>query len=144
MKQSMLFVFGLVIALSIITAGCTSKELSVDAKWVRPAAKGANSAIFFTIENPTNQDVALVRVNTTVAEHAELHRSEMDENGVMKMEHQDKVLVPAGGRTIFEPGGYHVMLIGLKQDLLVGDNIMVTLIFDNGEQLELDVPVKEQ
>jgi len=47
-----------------------------------------------------------------------------------------------GGRLTFEPGGLHVMLMGLTQDLVEGDTIQVTLIFEISGEFEFDVPVE--
>lgn len=53
--------------------------------------------------------------------------------------------VPIGGKESIEfgPGGYHVMLVGLKQDLNAGDEIEITLHFKNQEDLLVTVPVQE-
>ena len=55
----------------------------------------------------------------------------------------DGVAVPAGGEVAFKPGGYHVMIMGLKQDMVAGKTIKVTLKFQSGKELTLDVPVKD-
>ena len=53
------------------------------------------------------------------------------------------ILIPAGGVAQLRPGGLHVMLIGLTQDLEADTTIALTLTFDDGTVMELDVPVRE-
>jgi copper(I)-binding protein len=53
------------------------------------------------------------------------------------------VVFPAGEETIFQPGGLHVMLIGLHQYLNVGDSFTVTLVMEKAGEISLNVVVKE-
>ena len=72
--------------------------------------------------------------------------SSMDTNlagGVMMMVQQENVPVGAQSQIEFSPGGLHVMLIGLNQDLNPGDTFQVTLNFENAGQITMDVPVRE-
>ena len=67
----------------------------------------------------------------------------MDSNGVMSMKMQKSVPVPAQQEVIFKPGGLHVMLFNLKQDLKVGDTMTLTLNFKEVGDVVIDVPVRE-
>ena len=72
--------------------------------------------------------------------------SSMDTNlagGVMMMVQQENVRVGAQSQLEFTPGGLHVMLIGLAQDLNPGDTFQVTLTFEKAGRITLDVPVRE-
>jgi len=104
---------------------------------------GQNDAVCFVIDNPTGQDDTLLEVRGDVAEAAEVHLSKMDENGVMSMERQESVSVPARSAVEFKPGGLHVMLIDLKNDLQIGDAFEITLVFQNMGEINLNVPVRE-
>ena len=55
----------------------------------------------------------------------------------------DKIDVPANGETVLKPGGLHVMLIGLKQDLKVGQIVPVTLTFEDGSKKKIEAPVRK-
>ncbi len=63
------------------------------------------------------------------------------EGGVMTMVQQENVPVAAQSQVEFKPGGLHVMLIGLKQDLNPGDSFTIRLNFEKAGQITLDVPV---
>jgi copper(I)-binding protein len=77
-----------------------------------------------------------------VAGVVELHRSAI-EDGVMRMRQVEAIEVPASGQMRLEPGGYHLMLIGVKRELRNGDRFPITLEFElSGTQvLEVEVEV---
>jgi len=60
----------------------------------------------------------------------------------MSMHHQMSVNIPAGEQVVFEPGGYHVMLINLQRDLIDGETISLNLKFKNAGEIRLEVPVR--
>ena len=67
----------------------------------------------------------------------------MDSEGIMSMEQQDQVPIPANEIVEFAPGGLHVMLVSLGQDLSVGDTFPITLVFQNHGEMSLSVEVKQ-
>ncbi len=135
-------ILGLLGAALLAACGGGSGSLAVRDAWARPAEQGQNSAVYFVIENPGAADT-LLGVSSDAAEAVEMHRSVMADDGTMKMEHQKSVSVPAKGSLEFKPGSYHVMLIGLKQPLKVGDTFQATLHFQNGGDIPLEVTVRQ-
>jgi hypothetical protein len=129
---SLLFVLSL--------AACQPGVLTVEEAWGRPGAAGDTSGVFFTIDNPSAEDTLLSAVSD-VAAAVEIHQTVMD-GDIMRMEMQDSVVVPAGGLE-FKPGGLHVMLIGLRQDLNPGDRFSLTLNFEQAGPIVLDVEVRQ-
>jgi copper(I)-binding protein len=127
--------------LALVLGACGQKTLSVENAWARPGITGNNSAVYFVINNPTGTEDVLLSASTPAAEGAEMHMSLMDENGVMQMQQQASVPVPARGEVEFQPGSLHVMLINLPQDLNTGETISLTLTFQNAGAIELSVPV---
>ncbi len=73
-----------------------------------------------------------------------MHITMVDANNVMSMHPQATVDIPAGGTVEFKPGGLHVMLIGLKQDLKAGDTYTLTLQFRNAGDVPVTVMVRDQ
>ncbi|MBC6934312.1 MAG: copper chaperone PCu(A)C, partial [Chloroflexi bacterium] len=66
-------------------------------------------------------------------------------NDVMKMRPvEGGIEIPAGGSVELKPGGYHVMLMQLPRDLLPGQAIMLTLVFESGVELPVAVPVYDK
>jgi hypothetical protein len=108
--------------------------------WIRPAAQGGNGAVYFVIQSSAADE--LLQVSSDVAEAVEMHKSTMN-GDVMEMHPQQSVPLAAGEQVTFEPGGLHIMLIGLRQDLKVGDEIEVSLHFKNTPELKVTVPVMD-
>ncbi len=107
-----------------------------------PAAK--NGAIFMRIDNEGETPAQLISAQTESAHMVQIHTNIMD-GDIMKMEHLENGLeIPAHGCALLERGGYHIMLMGLNADFEEGQNISLTLTFDDGEELSLDVPVADE
>jgi copper(I)-binding protein len=139
MKRIFLFLITM-----FILGGCAVAEtVKVDSPWARPGKKDGNSAAYFVIENNTKMDDRLVSAKSSISETSELHMTKMDSESKMMMMPQESIDLKAGDKVIFEPGGYHVMLLNLKKDLQVGEKIKLTLTFEKAGNIELDIPVKE-
>ncbi len=120
-----------------------AKGMSVDNPYVREVPPGQmTSATFLTIKNDSDKDVALIKANSDVAKHVELHEHVHD-NGMMKMRQVPKIIIPAKGETVLKPGGYHIMLIGLNRKIKAGDIVDLTLEFDNGDKKPIKAEVKK-
>jgi hypothetical protein len=80
-----------------------------------------------------------------VAGVTELHEMAMEKD-VMKMRQIPGLDLAAGKATELKPGGYHVMLMDLKQQIKAGDTVPITLVFeDDAKQRftqEIKAPVK--
>ena len=96
---------------------------------------------FMVFKNITNSDRAVISAQSNVADKVELH-THIHENGVMRMRQVEKIDVPAGGEVILKPGGYHVMLIGLKQPLDLGQVVEIQFNFDDGSSEKIQAEVK--
>jgi copper(I)-binding protein len=99
-----------------------------------------NTAAYFTIENDTYEDIFLVGANAEIVNSAELH-NHISVGGVMKMQKQDKVKVPAGGTVKFTPGGLHVMLFGLKAPLKEGQSVSLNIVTEQGLLIDFEAKV---
>jgi copper(I)-binding protein len=102
---------------------------------------GGTGAVYATLANAGVQADSLVSASTDVAQTVELHEVK-HEGGVMKMRPVQAIPVPAKGKTELKPGGYHIMLMGLKHDLKPGDTIPVTLKFERGGEVRVEAAVK--
>ncbi len=111
--------------------------------WARAALKDGNSAAYMLLHNHSTEDDALIGASSDVATAVEVHLSKMKDDGTMEMIKQESVALPADGEVELKPGSYHIMLIGLVKDLNVGDEITVTLDFENAEDVTLTIPVME-
>lgn len=60
------------------------------------------------------------------------------------MQHVDALPLPANGEIMMQPGGYHIMLMGLKAPLTEGESFPVTLVFESGTEIIIDAEVKKR
>ena len=111
--------------------------------WARAAMAGGNSAAYMLLHNHGTEADALIGASSDVADAVEIHLSQMNANGTMEMIPQESIALPAEGDLELKPGSYHIMIIGLKQDLNVGDEITLTLHFKNHKDITLTIPVME-
>lgn len=117
-------------------------DLVIADAWTRATAPTArNGGAFMTITNKGSQPDRLVAASTPASERTELHTHRMD-NGMMMMRPvEGGIDVPANGAAELKPGGLHVMMLGLKQPLVEGETIPVTLTFAHAGSVTVDVPV---
>ena len=94
-----------------------------------------------TLEASGGQGDRLVAAASPEAARAELHTSTMD-GGVAKMRPLAAIEVAPGEPTVLEPGGPHVMLVGLGKKLAAGDTLPLSLTFEHAGTVELEVPIK--
>ncbi len=125
--------------------GYTVGDLQITHPWAKPSLKGVpNSAAYMTITNKGETDDRLVDVSSNVSEAVELHTMTM-QDGIMRMRRlEGGVPLPAGETVVLEPGGKHIMLIGLKDRLKAGSRIPMTLTFKHAGALQLKVMVLDQ
>jgi copper(I)-binding protein len=117
-----------------LTADCAG-TVEVLQPWSRPAAAGTNGIGYMVLVNRGATAEVLEKVESPAAARVEMHSSSMA-GGVMSMNKQDRVPVPAGGRTTFGPGAYHLMLISLTKALAPGDRVPATLSFASGAKVK--------
>ena len=124
--------------------GPAGPSLSAGDVWSRSAMAGGTGVVYLTLMNQGRQPDRLMGAKSDIAQAVELHRT-TTEGGVMKMQPiAGGVEVPARSRVIFEPGGAHIMLIGLKRDLKAGDRFRVALEFEKTGTLMVESEVREQ
>ena len=94
------------------------------------------------IHNNTHSKVKLISAYVAGYKRVELHRT-TNQNGVMKMQKQDFMLIPAQGRLQLKPGSWHIMLIGPKTVPSEGELVTISLKFDNGKTQTIHATVKK-
>ena len=115
--------------------------VTISTPWARATPGGATTgAAYVTITAPAAAGDTLLSVETTAADHAELHEH-IHEGDVMKMRRVDKLEIKPGTSVTMEPMGYHLMLVGLKAPLKAGDTIHLSLSFQSSGKVAVDAPV---
>jgi len=127
----------------ILLSACSAATgITIKEPWARPAVQGDNGAAYFLLQNHSAWDDELTGVSSDIAAAVEIHESKM-EGDVMQMQQLMSIPIQGKASIEFAPGGYHIMLIGLKQDLKVGDEFQVTLQFKEHEDITVAVSVQE-
>ena len=130
--------------MTIFTKNSKAAEpVQVHGAWVRATVAGQKSTGAF-MRITASSATRLVGVSSPVAGVAEVHEMKMN-GSVMTMREAPVVELPAGKAVDFKSGGYHLMLMDLKQPLLPGSTVPLALKFrDSGgveSRVEMRVPV---
>ncbi len=143
---------GLVLAITLglgaaIVPATAHEVTSGDLTLVHPHAfasigKAGTGAVFVKIVNKGPAD-RLVDVEYDQAARAELH-THLHENGRMKMRQVDGIDVPAGGEAVLQPGGDHIMLMGLNAALKSGEMHALVLVFRDAGRVPVDFIVVDR
>ena len=107
--------------------------------WAR-ATVAANGGAFLVLENTGTAADKLVSASTELAGKVELH-THIKEGDIMRMRPVAAIEVPAGKKVMLEPGGYHVMLLGLKKPLKEGERFPLTLQFEKAGKITVEIAV---
>lgn len=135
-------------ALAIVSTGAHAQDASVgnmkiSAAWSRATPKSASvGGGYMKITNAGNEADRLVGGSSEVASRFEVHAMSMD-NGVMKMRSIPNGIEIKPGQTVtLDPGGYHIMLVGLKKQLVQGERFKVTLEFAKAGKVDVDFKIE--
>jgi periplasmic copper chaperone A len=132
------------LAASALFSAHALAQVTVSDAWIRATVPQQKSGgVFMHLRSA--RAATLVAVKTPVAANAELHEMQM-KGSMMSMHPVQSVALPAGQDVVLGPGGYHVMLFGLKQQLKDGESVPLTLVVEDAakqrEEVKITVPVK--
>lgn len=128
--------------LVILSSSAWAGTVEVKDAYVRhmPPTQSVTGA-FMVLVNTSDADRAAVSAESSVAGTVELH-THIQDGGVMRMRQVEKIDVPAGGMMELKPGGFHLMIIDLKESLEIGQMVDIKLNFDDGSSTEIQAEVK--
>ena len=149
----------LVVVLGLVACGGDSEEsemgvpmpmsdtLEVTHIWGRNSPKVApNGAFYMVIANGTDADEKLLTASADICGVTELHEMYAKENNVMGMRPvpDGYISIPAGGMTELKVGGLHVMCINKTDAFEIGQEIPITLVFENAGEMEVVAEIREE
>ncbi len=145
-----LFEIGVAILLTLaalifvgLTVWAAAGGISVADAWARPTiGQSGTTAAYMTIANRGKEADILKRVRSKKVKSIEMHQATMTADGVIKMRKVEGGLpIDAGASLVFEPGGTHLILLGLDNALNAGEQLLLTLEFDHAGPVDVLVPV---
>ncbi len=136
----LLAALALLLALPAAAQDLRAGDLTITRPWSRPALQDGTGAGFMTLR-ATGEGDRLLAATSPAARTVELH-THVNDNGVMRMRPVPEIAVPAGGAVSLQPGGLHVMLIGLTRPLRAGDRVPVTLTFARAGSVAVELVVE--
>lgn len=133
------------LAIALALAGCGDGDLVVSEAWARPSPSMSQAAAFYMeIRNPSSTADTLIAATSPTCQTVELHESKLDDAQVMSMSRlEDGIPLAADSTVALEPGGMHIMCIGLDHELAVGEVVTVQLDFEHAADREISVEVRE-
>lgn len=119
-------------------------DIQINHPFARATVPGqVSGGAYLGLENNGKTDDALVSAESAVAKSVELHTMEMTADNVMKMREVKKIDLGAGKKISMKPGGgFHIMLMGLKQQLKAGEKFPLTLYFEKAGKIDVVVNVE--
>lgn len=127
-------------------AATTKSSVTVEDPWVR-ATTGTKdpsmSAAFMVLDNDGDQEVTVTGASSPVTDMVELHEMALVDGQSVMQEVQGGITLAPGRGQLLQPGGMHVMLMGLNEELAPGDEVDLTLELSDGSSIQVSAPVKE-
>jgi copper(I)-binding protein len=119
-------------AILALPSGVLANDVMVKGAFARASAMSTAKAgaVYMTLSNQGAEPDKLLQITTESAASAEVHES-AEKDGMATMRPIESLEIPAGGSVDLKPGGYHIMLMGLKAPLKKGDMIMLQLKFEH-------------
>lgn len=115
--------------------------LRIATPWTRAAGQGANGVGYMLVRNTGATADRLIAARTAIAMTVELH-THIRDGDVMRMRPVPAIDLPPGQEVRLQPGGLHIMLIGLRAPLRQGERVPLTLVFERGGEVEVQLSVE--
>ena len=130
MNRRRMAILAVPLVLLLATGGAATGKLTVTSAWARATAPGAGvGAVYLQINNGNTKSDRLLKISTTVAASASVHRTEIVDD-VARMREVAMLHIAPGEIIEFAPSGLHIMLMGLKKPLLAGQKFQLELLFE--------------
>lgn len=124
------------------TAHSGSDDVTVENAWARAAIGTSRpGAAYMDISNTGDEPVTLTGIETDLAMMPMIHRSATDAKGVSSMSAAGDIVIAPGETVMLEPGGYHAMLMKLRQPMEEGETFPLILLFSDGGTVAVEVPI---
>ena len=118
-------------------------EITIHNAWMRPAPETFNSAFYCTIINSGNTADTLYKAASDISNDVEMHETYM-KNDMMGMRPVKNLVIAPHDSLLFKPGGYHIMIINLKENASVNSSKEISLYFKRAGIIKVKASVISQ
>ena len=129
------------LATPVLAHSYKAGEIEISHPWSRAAPVGVTGAGYLTLTNKGATADRLLSARADIARAVEIHTASL-EGGVMRMRPVEAIEIAAGAEVALAPGGFHIMLIGLKQPLVQGNRVPLTLVFEKAGEVQVELAVE--
>lgn len=142
MENFLKLIFALMLGLATSSALAGSTEIHIQNPWVRAAPPNVKTlAAYLEIKNDGEKPRILTRVSSPAFDQAGIHQTVMHGN-MAHMEHLKELTIPPHASVTLKPGEMHLMLMGAKKALKTGDQVPLTLTFQDGKKITVVATVR--
>ena len=130
----------------VVAAGCTgaAPKVTVSGAWVRSVwSPDQPTAAYLVISNGSGQPDALLGASSPDAVTVQLHETTTDSSGMTGMQHIDRLAIPGEGEVTLQPGGHHLMIMGLSRTLTAGGTLELDLVFEHAGKVVVMAEVRD-
>lgn len=121
----------------------TLGDLELSGPFTRATLPGAKvGGGFLTILNKGETDDRLVSATSPAAKDVQIHEMKMEGEVMQMRQLTDGVVIPAGSTVTLQPGGLHIMFMGINAPFAQGATVPVTLTFEKAGTVTLDLAVE--
>ena len=134
------------IALSLMSAAFTSlvqaSDIDVSNAYMREVIPGNSvTSAYMTISNQSDAEIKLVAATSSISPTIEIHEHTM-RDGMMRMGQVAGITIGAGEQATLQPMGLHLMVFDLAAPLKAGQQVTMTLAFENNQKIDVTMPVR--
>lgn len=119
----------------------SGQGIDVHDAWIRYTPGDRPMAGYLIMDNTGEEERRLVGASSEAFGAVHIHET-VERDGTKSMQPVESVAVPAGGSATLQPGGHHLMLMQRQREIEVGDEVMVSLQFDDGASATVQFTVK--
>ncbi|TXE80303.1 copper chaperone PCu(A)C [Campylobacter peloridis] len=127
-----------ILSLCVLSSFILANEITINDPYVRQTPPNSKTTAFFMeIKNNSDKDVKLIKAQSSLSDTTEIHDHIM-ENGKKMMVQIPQITIKAHSSAILQPGGMHIMVLNLNQNITQDTKANLTLYFDDNSTIKLE------
>jgi len=117
-------------------------KIKINDLWVRPSSEGMATALYFTIENSSEQADTLYKVESDVSKRVEIHET-YQSGEMMGMREVEMIVIDPNSSFELKPGSHHIMVMKLIRDIPIGDEVKFILYFKRAGEINITAEARK-